>query len=430
MPNAISISFELHPGQLEVFNDPTRYRVVAAGRRWGKTTTATAEVVRAAVDPKNTKKLPVFVICPTHAQAKFLYWQPLKDKLGDLVVNQNANEGLLYLANGIVIGVKGADNPDSLRGPGLFFVVLDEFDDMKPFVWSEIVRPMLTDVRGRAMFIGTPKPERGPFYGIYQRGLDEEQPDYKSWHFVSANNPFLDRQEIEDARRDLTPAEFAREYEASFDAEDTSEFDREWFVYESVLPEGFGKFITVDLCGFPDLKTVRTAREAALDEHVITLAYCNPDKWHIKDVQFGRWGVEECAEKIALAVHSQEPDAWGMEGGALKNAVMPYIKKVAADNKWHVPDPIPLSHQNKVKKQRIIWATQGRIKTGKITFAPAKWNKKVENQFIFLQSKTVHDDAPDAIAYLEQLTDGRLIDFKSFEMEDTYWEPQDKQVGY
>lgn len=226
----MEIKLELHPQQLMVFNDPARFKTVAAGRRWGKTHMARAMVVCKSLDLGNKNRQPVFVIAPTQAQAKLLYWRPLLDVLNPLVETVNINEGLIYLKGGVLIGVKGADNPDSLRGPGLFHAILDEFGSMKPYVWEEIIRPTLVDSRGGALFIGTPTPERNHFFDLFQEGLREGS-EYKSWQFRTADNPFIDPKEVMKAKGTMASDSFNREFMASFDTELSGEFKREWFKY-------------------------------------------------------------------------------------------------------------------------------------------------------------------------------------------------------
>ena len=86
----------------------------------------------------------------------------------------NESELRVDLVNGSMIRLYGADNPDALRGPYLDGVVLDEFADMKPEVWHEVVRPMLADRRGWATFIGTPK-GKNEFYRLYQNALKDDR---------------------------------------------------------------------------------------------------------------------------------------------------------------------------------------------------------------------------------------------------------------
>ena len=155
----------LHPGQAAIHNSPARFKVVAAGRRFGKSYLAAATLGIETLRPENDRdyKLSiehgVYYIAPTFDQAKRVMWPKLRTQLGyekngGLIVNENTNDGWIELVNHRRLYIKGADNPDSLRGLGLSYVVLDEYADMKPNVWSEIIEPALMDVEGSALFIG------------------------------------------------------------------------------------------------------------------------------------------------------------------------------------------------------------------------------------------------------------------------------------
>ena len=93
MSDGVEIKFSLHPAQMEVYQDPTRFRIVVAGRRFGKSHLAISEASCAALDPANVLHQPVFLIAPTQAQAKMIYWRQLIDKLHPVIVNMNVNEG-------------------------------------------------------------------------------------------------------------------------------------------------------------------------------------------------------------------------------------------------------------------------------------------------------------------------------------------------
>lgn len=111
------------------------------------------------------------------------------------------------------VQVRSADNPDSLRGEGLDFVVLDECAFIKEDAWREALRPSLSDRQGKALFISTPA-GRNWFYRLYHRELDDS--DWKSWSFPTSSNPFIPQSEIDDAQRDVPDRIFRQEYLAEF----------------------------------------------------------------------------------------------------------------------------------------------------------------------------------------------------------------------
>jgi hypothetical protein len=133
----------------------------------------------------------------------------------------NESELEMELINGVIISIKGADNPDGLRGSGLCGVVMDECAFMKPEVWTQIIQPMLIDTNGWALFISTPKGYNW-FHTIYQQGIENSKtysPEWKSWHYTSYDNPTFDEEQLLDIDKQkalLPHEEFEQEFMASF----------------------------------------------------------------------------------------------------------------------------------------------------------------------------------------------------------------------
>jgi phage terminase large subunit len=204
----------LSRAQNTVAQDSTRFRVVVAGRRFGKTHLAIRELAFHAKDPDKE----VWYVAPTYKMARQIVWKKLKNKLSDLnwIKKTNETELSITLINGSTIALKGADNYDSLRGVGLDFIVLDEFADIDPEAWYETLRPTLSDKQGRALFIGTPKGIGNWSYEIYQNSID----DPNSWHsytFTTIDGGNVAPEEIEAAKRDLDERTFRQEYLATFE---------------------------------------------------------------------------------------------------------------------------------------------------------------------------------------------------------------------
>jgi hypothetical protein len=203
----------LHPKQSEVFLDTTRFRVVVAGRRWGKTALAKTEMIQRAKLPG----LKIWYIAPTYRMAKQIMWNDLKASIPrKWILREHETEMSITLRNGTIIECKGADNPDTLRGVGLNFVVMDEFQDIRPDTWTTIIRPTLAKDRGEALFIGTPK-AYNQLYEVYQFGQDPLRKAWSSYQFPTITSPFIPESEIIEARRDMDPRTFRQEFEASFE---------------------------------------------------------------------------------------------------------------------------------------------------------------------------------------------------------------------
>lgn len=223
---AQAVRLSLHAGQSSIYralrresgNWLGRFRVVVAGRRWGKTHHARVELVSRALALGAGR---YWYVAPTLKAAKDIFWSDLKAVLDPSWLEARPNESELYakLRNGAEIRLHGADNPDDLRGRPLRFLVLDEYADMKPQAWSEALRPSLADYKAPALFIGTPK-SFNHFYDLFQRGQsdDPQWHQWAAWQYKSIDNPTLDPAEIEEARRTTDPRTFRQEWEASFEA--------------------------------------------------------------------------------------------------------------------------------------------------------------------------------------------------------------------
>lgn len=199
--------------QAKVFNDPARFRVVVAGRRFGKTVLAINELLRAAM--VGTKR-NVWYVAPTYRQAKQIAWTDLKSAVPKRMVAHKDETDLSITLKGYgsTIALRGAENADTLRGVGLDFVVLDEFADISEDVWPEIIRPALADRGGEALFIGTPK----GFNWAYDTYLHAQTADdWSAWQFTTLEGGNVDQTEIDAARQALSERQFQQEFEASFE---------------------------------------------------------------------------------------------------------------------------------------------------------------------------------------------------------------------
>ena len=204
----------LSSAQVKVANDTNRFRVVVAGRRFGKTHLAIRELCKHAREPDKD----VWYVAPTYKMARQIVWKKLKNKLQDLkwIKKTNETELSILLKNNSTISLKGADNYDSLRGVGLDFIVLDEFADINEEAWYETLRPTLSDKGGKALFIGTPKGIGNWAYELYQNCL--EQPSvWSSYQFTTIDGGNVSAEEIEAAKKDLDQRQFNQEYLATFE---------------------------------------------------------------------------------------------------------------------------------------------------------------------------------------------------------------------
>ncbi|MBV6634377.1 MAG: phage terminase large subunit [Mameliella sp.] len=199
---------------MRVFKDPARFKVVVAGRRWGKTALSRVWMVSKAA---RKKKALVWYIAPTYQMARQIMWQELLDSVPRKMIKRlNETTMTMWLRNGSIIALKGADKPDTLRGVGLDAVVMDEFQDQRPETWYTVIQPTLASTNGEVLFIGTPK-SYNHLYDLFMDGQSTEHPDWASWQFKTITSPFIPADEIERAKRTMNEKEFRQEFEASFE---------------------------------------------------------------------------------------------------------------------------------------------------------------------------------------------------------------------
>jgi hypothetical protein len=415
------LNFSLLPWQQEVFKDTTRFKVVAAGRRCGKSRMAAVTLLIEGL--KCPQGSAVLYVSPTMGQSRQIIWDLLLDLGRDIIQNSHVNNLDITLINGARIYVRGADRPDTLRGVSLTYAVLDEVADIKPEAWEQVIRASLSDKRGRALFIGTPK-GRNWFYDTFKLGESEDDPDWKSWHFTTADNPLIDQKEIESAKKTLSSFAFKQEYMASFTNAGSDIFKEEWIKY-GVEPNYGSYYIAVDLAGFEEVAKQAANSKKRLDESAISIVKVTDDgKWFVQKIEHGRWDIRETAAKILMAIRDYRPLAVGIERGALKNAVLPYLSDLMRKNNTfaHIVD---LTHGNRKKADRIIWALQGRFEHGRIVLnSEEDWDEFVD-QLILFPAQGVHDDLPDSLSYIDQLAVTSYME--DDDSED--WEPIDVISG-
>ena len=414
------LKVELLPWQQKVWSDDKRFQVIAAGRRTGKSRYAAWRLIIKGLE---AKKGQVFYVAPTQGQARDIMWQALLEVGHEVISSSHVNNLQIKLVNGAVIALKGADRPETMRGVSLSYLVMDEYADMKPEVWEQILRPALADQKGSALFIGTPM-GRNHFYDLHQYASISEDDDWAGYHFTSYDNPLLDEEEINTAKKSMSAFSFRQEFMASFEAQGGELFKEEHIQFSEEEPDGGQFYIAVDLAGFADIEKA-TTKTNRLDQTSIAVVKAGTEGWWVADIIHGRWGVEKTARKIFEAVRDYQPVAVGIEKGALKNAVYPYLNDIMKANQrfFRVEE---LTHGNKRKIDRIVWALQGRFEHGKITLNKGDWNTTFLDELFQFPNKLVHDDLIDSLAYIDQLAQvAYAIDYEEEEYELT-----DYYAGY
>ena len=392
-----SLNIELLDWQKQVWADDTRFKIVAAGRRTGKSRLAAWMLI---VNALQADKGQVFYVAPTQGQARDIMWQTLLELGNPVISNSHINNLQIKLVNGATISLKGADRPETMRGVSLKFLVLDEYADMKPDVFEQILRPALADQKGCAMFIGTPM-GRNHFYELYKYAELDDDETYKAWHFTSYDNPLLDPGEIDVAKKSMSSYAFRQEFMASFEARGSEMFKEDWVSFGEEPDEG-DYYIAIDLAGFEEVGKKRT-KNTKLDETAISVVKVGDNgDWFIENIIYGRWTLDETAIKIFQAVRDYRPLSVGIERGIAKQAVMSPLmdlqKKYAQF--FRIEE---LTHGNKKKTDRVMWALQGRFENNTITLNKGEWNSRFLDQLFQFPDPLTHDDLVDSLAYIDQL---------------------------
>ena len=230
----------LTPAQNIIAADPTRFRVLNCGRRFGKTSLAAEEIKGKALGAPNR----IAYVAPTYQQARDIIWEILKTEMRPAIIS--INEARLEIKTKVIgssgeslIVLRGWEAIETLRGQSFDLLVPDEVALYRNFwqTWQQVLRPTLADRKGHALFLSTPR-GFNHFYDLYN--LQEVDPEFKSFHFTTYDNPFIPPEEIDAARKQMTEDAFAQEFLADFRKSEGlvyKEFDREKHVFTD-LPEG------------------------------------------------------------------------------------------------------------------------------------------------------------------------------------------------
>lgn len=213
----ITIPYNPRPQFLPYHDRDTRWSCIVAHRRAGKTVATVNDIVERALYTKKPNARYSY-IAPYYAQAKTIAWDYLRRSTENIALKQKESELSVVLPGEhgtSTVRLFGADNPDALRGTYHDGAVMDEYGDMKPSVWTQIILPALADRRGWATFIGTPK-GRNHFYKIRERARTSV--DWLYLELKASQTGILDKEELEEMRAQMDEDEYAQEFECSFDA--------------------------------------------------------------------------------------------------------------------------------------------------------------------------------------------------------------------
>lgn len=278
---------QLTTSQRIIASDKHRFRVVNCGRRFGKTILAIEEMIALGLH----KESKIAYIAPTYQQARDIAWEQLKKRLVDVKpdINESRLEVRVKNMQGTmsVISLRGWESIETLRGQSFDLVILDEVASMRYFWegWQEVVRPTLTDRKGQAMFISTPK-GFNHFYELYNE--ENKDKNFKSFHFTSYDNPNIPSEEIDEAKNQLTEDQFAQEYLADFRKQEGlvyKEFQRTRHVYSEADIDEAERIAGVDF-GFTNPTCVLSIIRDRNDVYWITDEYYQSGKTAIQIAEY------------------------------------------------------------------------------------------------------------------------------------------------
>lgn len=292
-----TLNFSFHERQLEIYNDPHRFKIVCCGRRFGKTRMCAYIVIIQAL---LKEERVIWIVSPKYAQTAIM-WRMIKKYLPKQYIKDiKEGELVIELVNGSTIWAKSADNPDALVGEGLDLLIMDEAARVKPDAWEVALQPALSDKKGSAIFISTPKGKNW-FYNLYLMGNNEElYPEYKSFNYPSFANTTIEGFTDEVLRRKETTPEliFRQEYMAEFIEGGGEVFQDIRGVLEDCLREpieGHNYVMGVDLAKHKDF-TVLTVADVSTGKIV------HYDRFNKIDWNFQRDKIQYISKKYNNAV--------------------------------------------------------------------------------------------------------------------------------
>lgn len=200
--------------QQQVADSEKRFKLVTAGRRWGKTFLSIREIAYQARLPNKL----IWYVTSSYRAAKMIVWKELKNRMLDLrwVSKINESELSIRLKNGSEICLKGSENAQQLRGVSLSYCVIDEAAQVSPDVFAEVIRPALADQQGGALFITTPLGKSNWTYDLY-RQAQQSPAQWDAYQFTTADGGFVTESEIQAARADMSERQFRQEFLATWE---------------------------------------------------------------------------------------------------------------------------------------------------------------------------------------------------------------------
>ena len=391
---------KLHPAQLEVAKSKARFRILVAGRRFGKTRLGTLLCLAKAMEGRNA-----WWVAPTYAMA-LEGWKTVRDLAGKYGMEVKESEKTVYTKAGGFVTVRTADNPDRLRGAGLDFIVLDECAFIKEQTWKEVLRPTLTERKGGCLFISTPKGIQNWFKRLYDEA--ENNPDWERWTYSTYDNPYVDKSELEIAKREIGSFLFSQEYEAQFVEQTGGLIKSEWFKYytKQTLNEfdeegNYKDYIYIqtqdkavkleDLKIYTTVDLATSTKESADFTVVTTIGVDKENNVYVLDVIRKRIEAPDIVKLLEQVYEKWQPTSIGVESAGFQLALIQIIRR-------QTTLPIVKLKADKDKLSRAL-PLSAKMEAGMVFFPnDALWYSDLEKELLVFPSGD-HDDQVDSLAY-------------------------------
>ena len=381
----------LHEAQQTVKDDEARWKILCAGRRFGKSRLGVQLCLEQALDGGR-----VWWVAPTFAIAR-VGWRDVVAAASefpkDAGVNIKLGDMEVTFPSGGSISVKSADNPQRLRGEGLNYLVMDEAAFVREETWTEVLRPTLTENKGSALFISTPIGMDNWFYHLWEKADTAE--DWARFQYPTVSNPIIDPKEVESAREDLGELVFAQEYLAEFISEGAQIFRSSWFNY---FKQGVGtiwadgkKYKESELQRFATVDLAVSTKESA-DYTVISVFgyHSEDDKLFMLDMFRDRVEAPDIVPQIERMVGIHNLEWVGIERAGYQLAIVQFARRQGIKIKELRAD--------KDKRSRAL-PLSAKMERGLVYFPKDEdWVGEVERELLTFPVG-VHDDIVDTLAY-------------------------------
>ena len=390
---------ELHEKQIEIVENQSRFKVLSAGRRWGKTLLGCWLCIAYALEGKRA-----WWVAPTYTMA-LEGWRELRQIAVDYGVIVKEAERTIITPNGGMVSVRSADNPDRLRGAGLDFIVLDECAFIKEQTWTEVLRPTLSDRMGSALFISTPKG-----YNWFQRLFEDAQnrEGWATWTLPTSSNPLVPLSELEIAKEEVGSFLYSQEYEAQFVEATGGLIKPEYFKFydDEIVREldATGNFIDRRVLKYDKRSTyeddtykitnvyLAVSTKDTADYTVICTATITKDAdIFVEDIIRDRIEAPNLIPILQSVYNKYQPSFIGIEKTGYQLAMVQLARREGL--------PVKELRADRDKVARA-YPLSAKMEAGKIYFPRQKvWYANLERELLQFPASE-HDDQVDALAYI------------------------------